>query len=168
MLFQSSDAKSQELNACLCIELKPFASLGKWPLFKLFKASSLYSPASSPPCATIRYLHSLFHCIVPLYKAEWCNSETFKSSLAFFFLLFPFRSPTSWFRHQKIVVFDTLVFELDEYFVEFNQAKFKFLNQFSNWNFREKRLLNNFLNWIFLHNWYWILLWIEFYREMNE
>ena len=56
MLFQSSDSKSQQLNACLCIELKLFASLGKWPLFKLFKASNLYSPASSPPFATIRYL----------------------------------------------------------------------------------------------------------------
>ena len=76
MLFQSCGAKSQELNACLCIEFKPFASLGKWPPFKLFKASSLYWLASSPPCATIRYLdatipnpihhylHSAFHYLV--------------------------------------------------------------------------------------------------------
>ena len=66
MLFQSSDAKSQELNACLCIELKPFASLGKWPLFKLFKASSRYSPVSSPPCASIRYLDTTIPNLIHL------------------------------------------------------------------------------------------------------
>ena len=60
-------------------------------------------PSRHYPDSPIHYLHSLFHCIVPLYKAEWCNSETFKSSLAFFFLLFPFRSLTSWFRHQKML-----------------------------------------------------------------
>ena len=42
------------------------------------------------------------------------------------------------------------------------------MNQFLNWIFREKKLLNNFLNWIFLKKWYWIIPWIEFYREMNE
>ena len=31
-----------------------------------------------------------------------------------------------------LVVFDILVFKLNEYFVELNKAKFKFLNQFSN------------------------------------
>ena len=45
-----------------------------------------------------------------------------------------------------LVVFDTLVFYVNEYFVELNNAKFKFLNL----NFQEKRLLNNFWNWIFL------------------
>ena len=48
------------------------------------------------------------------------------------------------------MVFDTLMLFLNEYFVELNRAKFKFLNQFFNWIFQEKRLLNNFLNWIFL------------------
>ena len=31
---------------------------------------------------------------------------------------------------SKLVVADTLVFKLNEYFIELNQAKFKYLNQF--------------------------------------
>ena len=34
--------------------------------------------------------------------------------------------------------------------------------------FQEKRLLNIFFNWMFLKKWYRIILWIEFYREMNK
>ena len=67
-----------------------------------------------------------------------------------------------------LVVSNTLVFWLNEYFIELNQAKFKFLNQFLNWIFRGKRLLNNFLIEYSWKKWYWIIPWIEFYREMNE
>ena len=91
-------------------------------------------------------------------------------------------------KHTKeVVVFHTLVFKLNEYFVELNKAKFKFLNHCLNWIFREKRLLNNFLNWIFLkkmifnnpfnlgnfHIWSvspisWLLNWIIFWIKSAE
>ena len=48
--------------------------------------------------------------------------------------------------HLTIVVNDTLVFYLNEYSIELNQAKLKFLNQFLNLIFQENKLLNNFLN----------------------
>ena len=51
-----------------------------------------------------------------------------------------------------LVVLNILVFKLNEYFVELNQAKIKFLNQFLKWIFQEKRFLNNLLNWMFLKN----------------
>ena len=72
----------------------------------------------------------------------------------------------------QVVVFDTLVFYLNEYFVELNKAKFKFLNWFLNWIFREKKLLNNFLNWIFLKKMIlnnplnWILPWNEWMNHI--
>ena len=56
---------------------------------------------------------------------------------------------SSWLAY-RLVVGDTLVFYLNEYFIELNQAKLKILNKFLNWIFWEKILLNNFLNWIFL------------------
>ena len=76
----------------------------------------------------------------------------------------------SW-NHLVVGMGGTLVFLLNEYFVELNQAKLKFLN----WIFREKRFLNNFLNWIFPKkiilkypfNWIfraineWIIFWIN-------
>ena len=57
-----------------------------------------------------------------------------------------------------VVVNDTLVFYLNEYFIELNQAKFKCLNQFLNWIFQEKRLLNNFLMEYSWKKLYWIFL----------
>ena len=56
-----------------------------------------HDPQSDTSLSTLRFP------LPRLNKAEWCNSETFNSSFAFFFLLFPFRSLTIWLRHQKIL-----------------------------------------------------------------
>ena len=40
---------------------------------------------------------------------------------------------------HRVVVGDTLVFYLNEYFIELNQAKLKILNEFLNWIFWKKR-----------------------------
>ena len=77
----------------------------------------------------------------------------------------PFSSPKMYFPPfpsvfllLEIVVADTLVFYLDEYFIELNQAKLKILNQFSNWISQEKDYwiifeLNNPIIYIISLNW---------------
>ena len=69
---------------------------------------------------------------------------------------------------RRIVVANTLVFYLNEYWIELNQAKLEYLN----WIFWEKILLNKFLNWIFLKKIIlniplnWILPWNEWMNHI--
>ena len=68
----------------------------------------------------------------------------------------------------NVVLFDTLDFLLNEYFIELNTANFNILNKFLNWILLKQIQINKFLNWILSKNYKWIKFWIEFCRKIDK